>query len=352
MPIHLVCECGARVIAPVKRAGQSIRCPKCDSRISVPSSDSSTPVPSSLAPGRTSRLESAISDLVTARQTDPQSTPRRNERIDPPQELKRPIPAAPSLAPATFARVEAAPKPNIVAKERIETRPSPRQEPAPSRPLAAPAEPESVATIQPTRPADVMTIAIDSPIAIGPPHIAPVFAAKATITRPIQIVTTTSSPKVDKGWLGAVYGLALLWSGLALIGVGVAVFESYTYFRAEELWRLERWAFLVIAASTVQLALAIYLVQFADWIACRAAAVVISCIAAVEAMILAVTLFSSRDAWFARFLDLSPHMQNNRAIGVALLLTLLSVLLAYTTANMSLAWQRYEERGLKQRPAT
>ncbi len=243
---------------------------------------------------------------------------------------------APTMIPATVARLESAAKLNPAPEPRTEFREEFREE---ARPLPV-AVPESVSSHT--------TFSIDCQVALEQVALnkAPAIsvAPAAAITRPIRIVTAQRGGQVDKGWLGAVYGLALLWSALALVGAFVAVLESYTYYRTEELWRLERWAFLVVAASTIQFALAIYIAQAADWIACRAAAAVISCIAAIEAMVLAVTLFSNRDAWFARFLDLSPHMQNNRAIGVALLLTLLSILLAYTTASLSLSWQRDEER--------
>lgn len=360
MPIHLVCECGARVIAPTKRAGQSIRCPKCDGRIQVPgplgageeqSASSFSTAPT--APSRKSRLENAISDLVTARQTDAPPAPKRVERteakvedriearIDPPHEKLRPKipsvapvhepvvapvtkpvayeglpahPPAPSLAPS-FATVAA------VAAPKVEKVPF-RLEPPANRPVAS----------------KLNTIALDDlPETEAPGDLKPAVQS-------IRIVTTTRQTPKEKGWLGAVYGLAILWVGLAFVGIAIAGAESYFYFRAEELWRLQRWALLVIAASAVQIGLAIYLVQMADWNACRSAATLISLFAAAEAMVLAITLFTKRDGWFAKLLELTPHLQSGRALGVALLLTLLSVLLAYATGSVSLAWQREERK--------
>jgi hypothetical protein len=356
MPIHLVCQCGARVIAPTKRAGQSIRCPKCDARIAVPGESSATSTFSD--PTRSSRLESAISDLVSARHTDAPA-PRRIDRVDLPQEKLKPAPAAPAQVSASAARLQPVALPPASPKATPKLEPTPIIEPGPA-PSVAPV-PFAPASFAPVRepvfvpamvdlkdPPEITVAAVEGPVtlltspAVSRPNSLPVM-------RPIRIVTASRGPRVDKSWLGAVYGLAALWSVLAMVGLIVAGLESYFYYRAEELWRLERWAFLVIAASAIQLSLAIYLIQIADWIACRAAAVVISCIAAFEAMILAVTLFSKSDGWFARFLDLAPHIQSNRALGVTLLLTLLSVLLAYTTASVSLAWQRAEQKGLAKR---
>jgi hypothetical protein len=321
MPIHLTCQCGARVIAPSKRAGQSIRCPKCDARIPVPPEKGAAPA----TERKSSRLEAAISDLLTARSADLSAS-----------KSNKPPAAAPQTSPSSVAL------PKSVSAPVSEP---PSLSSAPATPIAAPIptprspdSPSFSPSAAPQAPATPPTIRIDNDDDDDAPQ-----------ARSIQIVTTSQTPRVDKSWLGAVYGLALLWSALALVGLTIAGLESYAYYRAEELWRLQRWAFLAIAASTLQLALAVYLVQLADWMACRAAAVVISCIAAIEAMFLAVTLFSRRDSWFARFLDLAPHLQSGRALGVALLLTLLSVLLAYTTASVSLAWQRDEQRMLRAR---
>lgn len=350
MPIHLVCECGARVIAPTKRAGQSIRCPKCDLRINVPLGEGQEASAFS-SPTRKGRLESAIADLVTARQADTPPTPKRVERIDPPQEKlkpKQPL-AAPALVPIAPVLVPAASPAAPVHS-----------------PVAAPAAPISLGVVSPAPlvPArvEVLPKRDEAPVVLRrPPELVPIVRIDAPpieiiplekqITQPIRIVTAAKAARGDKGWLGAVYGLAMLWAGLAVVGLAVAGAESYFYFRAEELWRLQRWALLVCAASAVQLGLAVYLVQAADWIACRSAAVVITCIAAAEAMVLAVTMFSQRDGWFARFLDLAPHIANRRALGVCLLLTLLSVLLAYTTASVSLAWQREERKLFGKRAA-
>lgn len=351
MPIHLVCECGARVIAPTKRAGQSIRCPKCDERIQVPGESASSeagPASSFSTPisgaTRKSRLESAITDLVTARTADTPPAPKRVERveakvearIDPPQEKLRPKP--PSVAPVPALGP-------VTTPLAYEPSPSPSS-PSPSAPsVAAVAAPRvELPAIRPLA-GKLKSISLDAP-----PEIELLPEGKR-ITQPIRIVTTTRRAPSEKGWLGAVYGLAMLWVVLAFVGIAIAGAESYFYFRAEELWRLQRWALLVIAASAVQIGLAVYLVQMADWIACRSAAMLISCIAAAQAMVLAITLFSQRDGWFAKFFELTPHLQSGRALGVALLLTLLSVLLAYATGSVSLAWQREERKLIGKRSA-
>lgn len=360
MPIHLVCECGARVIAPTKRAGQSIRCPKCDGRIQVPGQlaagegqPASSLSTAATGPLRKSRLESAITDLMTARQADVIPAPKRVERteanvenriearIDPPQEKLRP--KMPSVAPVKEPVVAPVTKP--IAYESLPAHP-PAPSSAPSlatvaavvavkgEPIAPRLEPPATRSM----PSKLKTIALDDlPEMEAPGDLKPAV-------RPIRIVTTTKSAPVEKGWLGAVYGLAILWVVLAFVGIAIAGAESYFYFRAEELWRLERWALFVIAVSAVQIGLAVYLVQMADWIACRSAATLISLVAAAEAMVLAITLFSKRDGGFAKLLELTPHLQSGRALGVALLLTLLSVLLAYATGSVSLAWQREERK--------
>lgn len=137
-------------------------------------------------------------------------------------------------------------------------------------------------------------------------------------------------------WLGIAFILA------ACFGAIPAVMNIVQNLRALEPAGVCRWAYVLLLASAIQLAYAVYLMQLPDWSTAWVVALVTLVMATGYAMFLAIAIaiLARPDSQIIDILQLADNGYGKKAAGWCLIMLSISSLLAYFSGRISVRWRR------------
>jgi hypothetical protein len=135
-----------------------------------------------------------------------------------------------------------------------------------------------------------------------------------------------------------VYQLAAAMILASLFSLTPAVLDVAEHFRTIDSPGVSRWVFLLLLASIVQIAYAVYLVQMPDWSTVWVVSLVTLALAMVYAMLVGVLMLSGAQSELVQLLGLEDQLSGNRAAGWCTIMLSLSCLLAYATGQVSVRW--------------
>lgn len=101
------------------------------------------------------------------------------------------------------------------------------------------------------------------------------------------------------------------------------------------------WVYILVLASGIQLAYAVYVLQLPDWSTVWVAALVSLCLATGYAMFTGVSLLSNEQSRIIQGLGLS-EIRGHRIAGWCLVMLSITGLSAYVGGQTSVRWQRYQ----------
>ena len=206
----------------------------------------------------------------------------------------------------------------------------------------------------------------ESPAISGPSEL-----LLATSSQPIDfpLLDTTAAPAIDLGidtssspargdvritieQVGSRYhrerGWIVLWLGIAAVGLAAlcaipSLMDQVDSWRGRELRSPDAWTYLVLLASLVQAAVAIYAMQLPDWSTSWVVGLVTTGIAAIYALGLALTMFADQEHQIVRQLGLLDESFHGTAQRWCFLVTCVMLILAYCYGRFSLRWYLMEK---------
>ena len=366
MPLRISCPEGHTLIVSQARAGQSLRCPKCDARIVIPPP----------APVRNVALVDVAMSALAEEQESPAAVAVAGEPVpppivSPPAEVHPPPIWTPP--PKSRAIVELAPEEPEPGRESIpaeipadgksllpESTPDPIDEPeSASEPIGEP-----VGITPPIKPEIVSEVtAIPAPQERGPESIPVEADGNAKVPRPestpdpieanipprespADAATAVNHPPLVPAASQQItaWVLSLSLAAAALFGAAPAIWDLIQYAQAAEPTFVPRWALALIAVGSVQLAYAAYLAQLPDWTSGWIVTLVSLALAALYAGMLGVTLIAGADSAFIRGLDLGEVVPTGRAAMWCLCMTTILATLAFFAGRSSFRWKAAESR--------
>lgn len=336
MPLRIACPEGHTLVVSQARAGQTLRCPKCDARIVIP-------------PPAPKRNVSLIDVAMSALADEPErpiaaaavlDDPTPPPVVEPPAEVTPPPVWTPP--PKSRAVVDVP-----VAARQAE--PIGAEEPA----KAKEPQPESVAdsvdvvrqelAIKPEIVPDVTEI--PAPSERDPPSIPADDPSNPQEPQPesTEFPVYAAPPLVPDArvHLGA-YVMSLSLAAAALFGAAPAIWDVVQYSQAAEGAFVPRWALALMAIGIVQGAYAVYLAQLPDWTSGWVVTLVALALAALYAGMLGITLLASEESIFIRGLDLAEVLPTGRAAMWCLCMTSIMATLTFFAGRMSLRWRQSE----------
>ena len=363
MTLRISCPEGHTLIVSQARAGQSLRCPKCDARIVIPPP----------APVRNVAMVDVAMSALAEEQESPAAVAVAGEPapppiVSPPAEVTPPPIWTPP--PKSRAIVEQAPEKPEPSRESI-----PAEFPGDGKPLLPEStpdpidEPESasepVAITPPIKPEIVSEVtAIPAPQERGRESIPVEAGGNGNVTRPestpksieanvpaADSVADAASASDDHPPLVpaasqqlAAWALSLSLAAAALFGAAPAIWDLIQYAHAAEPTFVPRWALALIAVGIVQFAYAVYLAQLPDWTSGWIVTLVSLALAALYAGMLGITLIAGADSSIIRALDLGEVVPTGRAAMWCLCMTTILTTLAFFAGRSSFRWKAAESR--------
>ena len=137
-----------------------------------------------------------------------------------------------------------------------------------------------------------------------------------------------------------VYQLGTATILAALFGTLPAALEIARCCQDGDVSGMPNWAWLLILASGVQVAFAVFAMQVPDWGTVRVLSVFGLGLSAIYAMALGVTLLGDPSNDLVRLLGLSARVRQPSVRGWCLILLCASLLLAYASGRTAARWHR------------
>jgi hypothetical protein len=347
MPLRISCPEGHTLVVSQARAGQTLRCPKCNARIVVP-------------PPAPSRNVSLVDVAMSALADEPEKPLAAAAVLDEPVPPPVAIPPAEVTPPPVWSPP---PKSRAIVEPPVEDKraePIPAEVPVPAleqerKPVSQPVDvPSTEPPIKPEIVAEVTEIPVPpdtgrEPIpasalsdgkSLGPestegPVVDPPESAEGSIVETPPLVPAPGQQ------LGA-YVLALSLAAAALFGAAPAIWDVIQFAQAAENAFVPRWALALLSLGILQGAYALYLAQLPDWASGWVVTLVSLALAALYAGMLGITLLASGESILIRGLDLAEVLPTGRAAMWCLCMTSIMASLAFFAGRTSLRWRRAE----------
>lgn len=299
MPIPIRCPHGHKLNVPSKYAGQTVRCPACQSRIVVP--------------GELPAAAKAAKDAA--------------KKVSPP----KPAAAKASTEKAASEKLQAE-KPSSKVSEPAATKsqkPSPAVTPAPPPLEAAKPQPQTVP--------DAVAFSPDDPTAPVPMGgIVPGANRQNRLEKFLRVRKLMISElgyRADRSKRHSIYWLAGTQFALALFAIGPGVWQLMQTQPAP-------WAHFVICLSLVQMAYAVWLAMSPDYSSAEVAMFASGVLAAIYAGAMAVCwLTAPRLGGWLQLGSLKMQYGSKPALWCAIMV-LLASLTAYLCGHVSFRWRK------------
>ena len=155
-----------------------------------------------------------------------------------------------------------------------------------------------------------------------------------------------ASPEPTQGYQAdptrrtTVYQLAAALVVAALFSTIPAFMDVMDHLQTVRSAGVSPWALLVLLASCLQVAYALYMAQMPDWSTVWVASVVNLLLATLYAMLLGVLLLADQHSQFIRLVGLADQLHAHRAASWCVIMLSLSCLLAYGMGRFSVRWHR------------
>ena len=328
MSLKLHCtSCGRPLRAPPRQAGQTVRCPSCGTRLTVPTELSDA------SPRRESSAQDAP-DLIAPPEPDSDllSPPLRAESSPPPLPAQRP-PRPPKRKPRIQDRPLVATDSSVLALPAQDSTPLPAAESPPPLPDTTPPPPLLDAT-SPQPPSTAVPSPADAPPSVQPPPI--------PLSEPPPVPAPVGLPGVEHHWLKRwpVYQLGMWVMVVAVVSVIPALLDLLQHARQADSAGMSRWALALLLAGGLQIAYAVYLMQLPDWSTAWVMSVVMLVLATVYAALLGALTLAKPQSQFIQFLELGDKLPGHQATIWCLMMLVLSACLAYFSGRISFRWRR------------
>ena len=354
MPLRIVCPQGHTLVVSQARAGATLRCPRCESRVTVPgeSSRREHALPAATKPATDAEPKIPAAAAAIAEEPQPPPVLSAVGDVEPPPiwtppPKSRALLAAPQPISEEASPLALPPSPEQKAELRSEpVPPEPKTPPLPV-PLLPPVparQPEpptpEPALITQVPPADNQAAA---PTQVPPADEALALPEPVAPPSPGAEPPQTASPLLvpNSQQLGAFILSACLLAA-ALFGVAPAVWDVLQSFQTAEASLVARWALVVLALCIVQVAYAVYLAQLPDWTSGWVVTVFALASAALYAGLLGVTAFAGENSRLVHSLHLTEYVASGRAPIWCLCMTSIMATLAFFGGRMSLRWRQAE----------